>query len=82
MNRTTITLAAVLAFGGMQAMADDPAPVQDANGDGLYSMEEMLVAVPDLTPETYAKVDANGDGGVDMTELTAALAAGTIKPAI
>jgi hypothetical protein len=81
MNRTTIALAACLAIGGMQVMAEDALPVQDADANGIFSLEEMQVAMPDLTAETYAAVDTNADGGVDATELTAALAAGTIKPA-
>lgn len=85
MNRTTITLSGVLAaglaFAGLQAMAEDALPVQDADGNGIFSLEEMQVAMPDLTAETYATVDTNADGGVDAAELTAALTAGTIKPA-
>ena len=85
MNRTTIALSGALAAGlalaGLQAMARDALPVQDADGNGIFSLEEMQVAMPDLTAETYAAVDTNADGGVDATELAAALTAGTIKPA-
>jgi hypothetical protein len=81
MNRTTIALAAGLALGGMQAVAQEALPVQDANGDGVFSLEEIQVAAPDLTAEGYAAADTNADGGVDSVELTAAIAAGTIKPA-
>lgn len=85
MNRTTIALSGALAAGlalaGLQAMARDALPVQDADGNGIFSLEEMQVAMPDLTAETYAAVDTNADGGVDAAELAAALTAGTIKPA-
>ena len=82
MNRTTIALAAGLALGGMQAMAQDALPVQDADGNGVFPLQEIQVAVPDLTAEVYASVDSNADGGVDAVELAAAIEAGTIRPAI
>ena len=81
MNGKTIALAAAMALGGMQAMADDALPVQDTDGNGIFSLEEMQVAVPDMTAEAYAAVDTNADGGVDATELAAAITAGTVKPA-
>jgi hypothetical protein len=81
MNRTTIALAAGLALGGVQVAAQNALPVQDADGDGVFSLAEMQVAVPDMTAEGYAAIDSNADGGVDATELAAALEAGTVKPA-
>ena len=81
MNGKTIALAAAMALGGMQAMADDALPVQDTDGNGIFSLEEMQVAVPDMTAEAYAAVDTNADGGVDAIELAAAITAGTVKPA-
>lgn len=85
MNRMTIALSGALAAGlaltSLQALAEDALPVQDADGNGVFSLEEMQVVMPDLTAETYAAVDTNADGGIDATELAAALTAGTIKPA-
>lgn len=65
---------AVLGFAG-SAMAQE---VVDADGDGAYSMEELMAAYPNLTAEVYAAIDANGDGLVDVDELAAAQSAGTI----
>jgi hypothetical protein len=76
-----MALAAGLALGGAQAWAGDALPVQDADGNGVFSLEEIQAAVPELTAETYAAIDSNADGGVDATELAAAIEAGTIKPA-
>ncbi len=81
MTRTTIALAASLALVGAHAMAQEALPVQDADGNGIFSLEEMQVAVPDMTAEAYAAVDTNADGGVDAIELAAAITAGTVKPA-
>ncbi len=81
MNGKTIALTTALALVGAQAMAQEALPVQDADGNGIFSLEEMQVAVPDMTAEAYAAVDTNADGGVDAIELAAAITAGTVKPA-
>ena len=73
MKKFIIAIAAV-GFAGA-AVAQD---VADADGDGTYSMEELMASYPDLTAEVYAVVDANGDGTVDADELAAAQAAGTL----
>lgn len=66
--------AAVLGFAG-SAVAQE---VTDTDGDGAYSMEELMVTYPNLTPETFAMIDANADGVVDADELAAAQEAGTL----
>lgn len=40
----------------------------DNDGDGRYSLEELQVFYPDLTPATYALIDSNGDGLVSPSE--------------
>lgn len=57
------------------AMAAD---VEDADGNGVYSMEELLVTFPTLTEDLFTTIDGNGDGAVDETELTAAVDAGVL----
>jgi Ca2+-binding EF-hand superfamily protein len=75
MNKVMIAAtAALLGVAGM-AVAQE---VADTDGDGVYSMEELMAAYPSLTPETFALIDANGDGAVDSDELTAAQEAGTL----
>lgn len=75
MNKVLIAAsAALLGFAGM-AVAQE---VTDTDGDGMYSMEELTAAYPDLTAETFALIDANADGSVDADELTAAQEAGTL----
>ena len=46
----------------------------DADGNGTYSMAEMMQAYPDLTEDEFATIDANGDGEVDAVELADAVA--------
>ena len=76
MKMTIMSLAAVLAMGA--AVANAQTMIEDADGNGTYSMDEMKVAYPDLTEEQFTAIDTSGDGEVDMDELAAAREAGTI----
>ena len=76
MTKTWTVLAAALL--GLGATAATAAEVTDMDGDGMYSMEELQAAYPDLTEETFAQIDANADGMVDADELAAAETAGTL----
>ena len=69
-----LTVASVLFAGPVVAQSE----VEDANGDGVYSMEELLVNFPTMTVETFAQIDANTDGVADPDELTAAIGAGLL----
>lgn len=73
-NRKLI-YATLLGLGATAAMAAD---VEDADGDGVYSMEELMVAYPSLTDELFGTIDGNGDGAVDEAELAAAVEAGVL----
>ena len=70
MKRIAIVLAP-LAFVSAAFAADLPV-VEDTDGNGTWSIEELQVVWKDLTPETFTAVDANADGSVDATELQAA----------
>ena len=74
-ERMNLMIAALLGLGvGTAAMA----AVEDTDGNGVYSMEELLVAYPSLTEETFGTIDSNGDGAVDEAELAAAVDAGVL----
>ena len=75
MKRTTILIAALLGFGAGAAMAE----VADANGDGVYSMDEVKVAYPDLTEELFGQLDVDGDGALSADELAAGEEAGLLQ---
>lgn len=51
---------------------------QDADGDGLVTMEELTAAYPDVTEEAFTEADTNGDGALNAEELAAAREAGLI----
>lgn len=71
-----------LAFGAIAALVGSSAHAQmviaDTDGDGVYSMEELLVSFPGLTEKNFVAADTNGDRSIGMEELAAAVAAGQI----
>lgn len=75
-KRMRLILAALLGLGTTVAAAETM--VEDANGDGVYSMEELVVAFPTLTEDLFGAIDGNGDGAIDAAELAAAEEAGVL----
>ena len=71
-----------LAFATISALAVGAAQAQtvvtDTDENGLFSMEELIVAFPELTPEVFTAADADADGSLSADELAAAQTAGTI----
>ena len=70
MTARILTVAAILALGTTGVMAQTV--VHDADGDGLYSMEELKVSYPDLTDEVFTEMDVDKSGDIDADELQAA----------
>lgn len=70
-----VTLVAVLATSAAYAQT----MVEDTDGDGVYSMEELMVVYPAITEDLFGEVDANDDGAVDADELAAAQEAGVLS---
>ena len=75
-KRWKLILAALLGLGATAAAAETM--VEDADGDGVYSMEELVVAYPALTEDVFGAIDGNGDGAIDPDELAAAVEAGVL----
>lgn len=82
MKKTAIALA--VAFGLSAAGGALAQPLDfnalDADQNGEITLEELQVAIPDLTPESFAMLDTNGDGVLSAEEF-AALTATTEVPA-
>lgn len=76
MKKFVLALGAISALAVVQANAETI--VTDTDGNGVYSMEELQAAFPDLTEEAFKAADVNVDGAVDADELKAAQAAGVI----
>jgi hypothetical protein len=77
MKKFALALATLSALG--TAAYADEVTVKDADGNGTYSLEELVVSYPNLTQEVFVAIDANADGAVSAEELAAAVAAGTVK---
>lgn len=75
----TKTLTATLALIGVTAtplLAQGM--VQDMDQSGSFSMEELVVAYPDLTEALFEEIDVDASGEVTVEELTAAVDAGVM----
>ena len=71
-----VLMSAILAvFGGMAVAQTMP---EDTDGDGLYSMDEMKAAFPDVTDEVLVQIDLNEDGLIDAEELAVAQTVGLL----
>ncbi|MDK3072490.1 hypothetical protein QO034_05135 [Sedimentitalea sp. JM2-8] len=50
----------------------------DTNGDGLLTLDEVQVVLPDTTAESFTAMDANSDGALDVEEVGMAQDAGLL----
>ena len=75
-KRMQLILAALLGLGATAAAAETM--VEDTDGNGTYSMEELVVVYPDLTEDLFGTIDVNADGAIDPEELAAAEEAGVL----
>jgi len=81
MTQLFVTTSATVVVGAalaVAALATEERQDLDANGDGLLSFAELLLAYPALTAAVYGTMDTNDDGAVDSAELKAAQNAGLI----
>lgn len=76
LKKMKLMLIALIAMGAANAALAQT--VEDTDGDGMFSMEELLTVYPALTEERYGEIDVNGDGAVDEVELAAAQEAGLL----
>ena len=79
MTKFALTLAAIASVAAGAAFAQDAPMVKDADGDGAFSMEEVVAAYPAVTEEVYKAADIDGNGSLSVDELKAAVDAGSFK---
>lgn len=78
MESKKLVIVSALAFGlPVTGLAQSSA---DTNGDGVLTIEEVQVVVPDVDAEGFAQMDANGDGALDQDEVAVAQEAGLLPP--
>ncbi|MEL6643942.1 MAG: hypothetical protein AAFQ79_08410 [Pseudomonadota bacterium] len=75
--KNVLTFAAALGLAATAAIASTD--VEDTDGDGFFSMEELMVAYPSLTEDIFGQIDTDADGSITEDELSAALEAGTLQ---
>jgi hypothetical protein len=79
MKKTLVSsLAALFVASAATAYSLGDVTLEDPEGTGLFTLEQLLVAVPDLTEELFGEIDADGDGFASVEELDAAREAGLI----
>ncbi len=78
MKTLALTTAAIAALAAAPVLAAGFAAEVDANGNGTLSLEELQVAYPALTEETFGQIDVNADGEADLEEVTAAQESGLL----
>ena len=76
MNKIGYAFALGLGLAAFSAQAQTV--VSDTDGNGVYSIEEMTAASPEIYADLFAQIDVDGNGAIDADELQAAREAGTI----
>ena len=77
LKKLKLMLAVLISMGATAAAAQTM--VEDTDGDGMYSMAELLAVYPALTDERFVEIDSNADGLVDADELASAQEAGLLS---
>ena len=75
--KTQILTAAVLTCFSMSAALAETV-VEDADGDGSYSMEELAAAYPGLSEDRFVMIDLDENGLISAEEFAAAKEAGIL----
>lgn len=78
MKRTMMTVALGLAAATAPAGIALAQAVSDTDGNGVYSIEELRAAYPQVNGALFGSVDIDGNGSVDADELQAARENGTL----
>ena len=52
--------------------------LSDVDANGVYTLDEITAAYPQLTKDAYHAADANADGAIDAEELARAQKLGVI----
>lgn len=80
MRLLSITLmTGAIALGSTFVIAADAKfEAADRDGNGLLSMAEVILAMPDATPEAFNSADSDENGALTETEFVTAVADGIL----
>ena len=76
MTKFALAFAAIATMTAGAAFAEDAVVVADVDGNGVYSMEEVVAAYPAVTAEIFAAADTDANGDLSADELKADVEAG------
>lgn len=71
-------LALPLMLGSIAMAADTKFVAADRDGDGLLSMAEVVLAMPDATPDAFKSADSDQNGVLNEAEYLAAVNDGVL----
>jgi hypothetical protein len=74
MKRVFLAALIVSVAGGLTAQ-----DLVDADENGVFSIDEMLAAYPELSEEQFVMIDTDGDEAVSMEEFNAAVDRGILN---
>ncbi|MFK7945162.1 MAG: EF-hand domain-containing protein [Paracoccaceae bacterium] len=72
-------LAMTVMVGSHAMAADQKFDAADRDGDGLLSMAEIVLAIPDATPDAFKAADADQNGVLNEAEYIAAVNDGVLS---
>lgn len=74
-----LTLTALtIALGGQAFAADPKFDAADRDGDGQLSMAEVVLAMPEATPDSFKVADSDDNGLLTEAEYIAAVNDGVL----
>ncbi|UYV38796.1 EF-hand domain-containing protein [Rhodobacteraceae bacterium D3-12] len=77
--KKAIVLLGASALVASFAVAAVAATPEDVDGNGVFSMEEMVAAYPGLTEDQFLEIDLDESGDIDEGELIAAIEEGVLE---
>ena len=73
-----ILIAGGVLISALALAADAKFAAADQDGDGVLSMAEVIVAMPDATPDQFQSADTNKDGALTEDEYMVAVNEGVL----
>ena len=73
-----ILIAGGVLISALALAADAKFSAADQNGDGVLSMAEVVIAMPDATPDQFQTADTDKDGTLTEDEYMVAVNEGVL----
>ena len=76
MKKTALMLSVLAVFAAAQVQAQTA--IEDTDANGTISYDEMTVAFPEMTQESFDEIDIDANGEIDAEEMDVASEAGLL----